>query len=53
MTEETPPGDDFLADVARAWEAEAERAATGGVRVVVLRNGHRARPRRRRASSAC
>ena len=34
-----PPGDDFLADVARAWEAEAERATTGGIRVVVLRNG--------------
>jgi uncharacterized protein (TIGR01777 family) len=39
VTEETPPGDDFLAGVARAWEAEAERAGTGGVRVVVLRNG--------------
>ena len=39
VTEETPPGDDFLADVARAWEAEAERAATGGIRVVVLRTG--------------
>jgi uncharacterized protein (TIGR01777 family) len=39
VTEDTPPGDDFLAGVASAWEAEAERATTGGVRVAVLRNG--------------
>lgn len=39
VTEEAPPGDDFLADVARVWEVEAERAATGGIRVVVVRNG--------------
>ena len=39
VTEETPPGDDFLAEVARAWEAEAERAASGGIRVAIVRNG--------------
>jgi uncharacterized protein len=39
VTEDTPPGSDFLAGVVRAWEAEAERATTGGVRVVVLRTG--------------
>lgn len=36
VTEQTPPGDDFLARVCRDWEAEAQRAAT---RVVLLRTG--------------
>jgi uncharacterized protein (TIGR01777 family) len=39
VTEETPPGSDWLSGVAREWEAEAERAASQDVRVVVLRNG--------------
>jgi uncharacterized protein (TIGR01777 family) len=38
VTEETPPGDDFLAGVCRAWEAEALRAARA-TRVVLLRTG--------------
>jgi hypothetical protein len=37
VTEEYPPGSDFLAEVCRAWEAEALRARTMGVRVVLLR----------------
>ncbi len=39
VSEETPPGSDWLSGVAREWEAEAERAAGHDVRVVVLRNG--------------
>jgi len=38
VTEQTRPGDDFLAAVCRAWEAEALRAA-GPTRVVLLRTG--------------
>jgi uncharacterized protein (TIGR01777 family) len=38
VTEQTPPGDDFLAMVCREWEAEALRAA-GATRVVLLRTG--------------
>ena len=38
LTEESAPGDDFLATVCRAWEAEALRAA-GATRVVLLRTG--------------
>lgn len=37
-TEETPPGGDFLADVCRAWEAEAHQAASV-CRVTFLRTG--------------
>ncbi len=39
VDEETPAGDDFLARVCRAWEAEAERATALGVRVVRPRIG--------------
>jgi uncharacterized protein (TIGR01777 family) len=39
MTEDDPPGEGFLADVCRAWEAEAQRASDLGVRVVRLRTG--------------
>ena len=39
LTEGSPLGHDFLADVVRAWEAEAARAASLGVRVVSLRLG--------------
>lgn len=37
--ETSPPGRDFLADVCVAWEAEADRAATHGMRVVKVRTG--------------
>ncbi len=38
VTEETPPGSDFLASVCREWEGEA-LAAAGRTRVVLLRTG--------------
>jgi uncharacterized protein len=38
LTEEAPPGSDFLATVCRDWEAEALRAPAG-TRVVLLRTG--------------
>jgi len=39
VDETSTPGDDFLARVVRAWEAEARRAETLGVRVVLVRTG--------------
>lgn len=39
LTEEAPRGDDFLADVCAAWEAGADPAREGGVRVVHTRFG--------------
>ncbi|MBI3671127.1 MAG: TIGR01777 family protein [Acidobacteria bacterium] len=39
LTEESAAGDDFLAALARDWEAEAARAAEFGARVVMLRFG--------------
>jgi hypothetical protein len=33
------PGDDFLAGVCRAWEAEAQVAEASGARIVLLRTG--------------
>ncbi|MEW6387003.1 MAG: TIGR01777 family oxidoreductase [Thermodesulfobacteriota bacterium] len=39
LTEDSPPGDDFLAQVARDWEAEALSAQELGVRVVITRFG--------------
>jgi uncharacterized protein len=39
LTESAKPGSDFLAEVCMAWEAEANRAATLGVRVVTPRVG--------------
>ena len=39
LTEDDPPGDDFLAKVSRAWENEAEHAEKHGVRVVIVRTG--------------
>ncbi len=39
LPEETPPGSDFLARVCVIWEAEAEKAAELGVRVVLVRTG--------------
>ncbi|HEV7887786.1 MAG TPA: TIGR01777 family oxidoreductase [Acidimicrobiales bacterium] len=39
VTEESPPGTGFLADVVRQWEAACAPAADAGVRVVNLRSG--------------
>ncbi len=39
MTEESPPGKDFLADVVTQWEAEADRIASLGIRLVKIRTG--------------
>jgi len=39
LTETSPSGKGFLAELARDWEAEAMKAEEIGVRVVILRNG--------------
>lgn len=39
ITEEAAPGDEYQADLCRAWEAEALRAREHGVRVCLLRTG--------------
>lgn len=39
LTEASPVGNDFLSQLAKEWEAEAQRAADKGVRVVLLRFG--------------
>jgi uncharacterized protein len=39
VTEETPPGDDFLAGICVVWEREAAAAEELGMRVVRLRTG--------------
>lgn len=39
VTEETPPGHDFLAEVAQAWEASTAAVEAMGVRRVVVRIG--------------
>ncbi|GGB92844.1 TIGR01777 family oxidoreductase [Cellulomonas carbonis] len=39
LTEGSPGGSGFLADVVRAWEASTEPAASAGVRVARLRTG--------------
>ena len=39
VTEDATAGDDFLARVCVAWEAEALRAGSGGTRVVCIRTG--------------
>ncbi len=39
LTEESPPGEDFLAEVCVDWEREALRAKEKGCRVLVLRLG--------------
>jgi uncharacterized protein (TIGR01777 family) len=39
LTEESAPGDDYLAGLCVAWEGAAEAAVEGGVRVAYLRTG--------------
>lgn len=39
VTEETPPGNDFLGIVCQKWEKEAQKAESLGLRVVRLRTG--------------
>ena len=39
FTEQSAPGDSWLSNVAKDWEAEAMRAQAAGVRVVILRLG--------------
>jgi uncharacterized protein (TIGR01777 family) len=39
VTEESAPGDDFLANVCIDWEKEAYNAEDYGVRVAIIRNG--------------
>lgn len=39
LTEESDPGEGFLADVCQAWEAAAEPAKQAGIRVVHMRTG--------------
>ncbi len=39
LTEDTPPGDDFLAQLGVKWEKEALRAEDWGVRVAICRLG--------------
>jgi uncharacterized protein (TIGR01777 family) len=39
LTEDSPPGSDFLAQVARDWEAATEPARQAGVRVINFRHG--------------
>jgi uncharacterized protein (TIGR01777 family) len=39
VTEDSPPGDDFLAQVCVQWESCTAAAANAGVRVVLLRTG--------------
>jgi len=39
LDEDAPPGEDFLAEVCAAWEAEAQRAGELGARVVQVRTG--------------
>jgi hypothetical protein len=39
VTEDTPPGNDFLSVICQGWEQEAEKAEKLGMRVVRLRTG--------------
>ncbi|MGC8810669.1 MAG: TIGR01777 family oxidoreductase [bacterium] len=39
LTEDAPPGNDFLAQVARDWEDEASKAKEKGSRVIITRFG--------------
>lgn len=39
LTESSTPGNDFIAQLARDWEAESMRAESSGIRAVILRFG--------------
>jgi uncharacterized protein (TIGR01777 family) len=39
ITEDSPPGNDFLAGVCKQWEAATAPAADAGIRVVITRSG--------------
>ena len=39
LTEQSPPGDDFLASLCMRWEAETSPAAEAGIRVACARTG--------------
>lgn len=39
LTEDSPPGSDFLAHVCTEWEAAARRAESDGIRVAIVRIG--------------
>jgi uncharacterized protein (TIGR01777 family) len=39
VNESSPAGDNFLAEVSKAWEAECRRAEDAGIRTVLLRTG--------------
>lgn len=39
LTESDPPGDDFLANLSKEWEASSQAVEAMGVRRVVVRNG--------------
>jgi uncharacterized protein (TIGR01777 family) len=39
LTEDSAPGDDFVAGVCRAWESATDVATAAGIRVVVVRSG--------------
>jgi uncharacterized protein (TIGR01777 family) len=39
LTEDSPPGEGFLADVSRQWEAATAPAAEAGIRTVLIRTG--------------
>jgi len=39
FTEESKPGDDFLAQVVKAWEVEADQISSIGIRVAKIRTG--------------
>ena len=39
LTEQSAPGDDFLAEVCVAWEAETQPATDAGIRTVLARTG--------------
>ena len=39
FTENSPSGNDFLAEVCQAWEAAAQKVSDAGVRLVILRLG--------------
>ena len=39
LTEQSAPGDDFLAEVCVAWEAETQPAVDAGIRTVLTRTG--------------